>query len=513
MHEVRITLYSHFFKLQGMTPRFHHEVIRPFLKRRVLWKSEYNRQTRRNEWKVDKVFAAFTDTKSEYRIHINDLEDFKQAMKFAGFPESSAQWFQMGLYEPVRVQHFIKPHLSLYDYQQPIVEYLKSPEDTNQKLLALQTGKGKSLSTMWAIADMGVRYLLVIKPGYVDKWIEDIERSCDIDKKRDIVSIAGAKSLLETLDLASKGMLDCKIVIISNRTMQNWFRLYEMSGAEHLLEMGYACTPEDFCQTLGIGVRVIDEVHQDFHLNFMLDMYTHVPHAISLSATLINKDRFMVQMYELAYPPRWRNNGPAYHKYIEATAVLYNFQEPRHIRYLNPVRKSYSHTRFEQSVLGRPKTRANYFAMINQIVRKGFFNREYKAGNRALIFCATIEMCRELAAYLARMHPGHTVKSYVENDPFDNTKAEIIVSTLGSAGTALDIAQLTTVILTVAIDSPQGNIQGFGRLRELKDGATPNFYYFACTDIQKHMNYHEEKRKLLKGLAKGYDYMMIPQSI
>jgi len=97
------------------------------------------------------------------------------------------------------------------------------------------------------------------------------------------------------------------------------------------------------------------------------------------------------------------------------------------------------------------------------------------------------------------------VKRYVEDDPYDNLmKPDIRVSTLQSAGTAVDIPNLATTVMTTAVSSSQANIQGLGRLREMKDGRVPEFVYFACVDIKKHMEYHEKKREMLKDRTLEY---------
>ena len=68
----------------------------------------------------------------------------------------------------------------------------------------------------------------------------------------------------------------------------------------------------------------------------------------------------------------------------------------------------------------------------------------------------------------------------------------------------MDIPQLTTAILTVAVNSSVSNIQGFGRLRPLKDGRTPIFVYFVCTDVPKHIEYHERKKDIIRTRSVGF---------
>lgn len=81
------------------------------------------------------------------------------------------------------------------------------------------------------------------------------------------------------------------------------------------------------------------------------------------------------------------------------------------------------------------------------------------------------------------------------------SKNDIIISTLKSCGTARDIPDLTRVINTIATDTPQGNLQYMGRLRELKNrpNVVPRYYYLTAENNDKHVKYHNNKRKLFDG--------------
>ena len=63
---------------------------------------------------------------------------------------------------------------------------------------------------------------------------------------------------------------------------------YEVKKSNNM----YGCNPEDFFNLINVGIRLIDEVHQDFHLNFKIDLYTNVKKTISLSATLQSDNKF-----------------------------------------------------------------------------------------------------------------------------------------------------------------------------------------------------------------------------
>ena len=111
----------------------------------------------------------------------------------------------------------------------------------------------------------------------------------------------------------------------------------------------------------------------------------------------------------------------------------------------------------------------------------------------------------KLSAKLKKKYPQFDIRRYVSEDPWENLlEPDIIVSTLGSAGTAVDIPNLSTCILTNAIQSIQANRQSFGRLRNLKDNHSLEFVYFVCEDIPKHLDYHVAKKEMMMQRAKSF---------
>lgn len=352
-----------------------------------------------------------------------------------------------------------------------------------------------------AIAAMGKRMIAFLKPKYLEKWVRDLKAIMDIDRE-DIELIQGSASLMRVMEKAASGTLNCKAILVSNRTYQHFISAYESTG-KAILDQGYDCLPHEFIQLTGCGVRLVDEVHEDFHLNFKIDLYTHVPWAISLSATLVSDDPFVSRMHEVAYDPSIRYNGLDYDKYVDSYALKYRITGGENIRVTEIGSNNYSHMAFEKSVGRNKKLLMDYLGLINRRVEIRHLPRVKKKGQRCLIYAASIQMCTLICEYLKAKHPGLDIRRYVEDDPYDNLmEADICVSTIGSAGTGHDIPDLITVILTVGIASKASNIQGFGRLRKLDDTDVV-FEYFTCLDIPKQVEYHERKELLLAGMAKS----------
>lgn len=357
-----------------------------------------------------------------------------------------------------------------------------------------------------AVANIGKRVGIFVKANYVKKWVEDVKKTFDIPEER-ILVIQGGKSLMALLALAKEGKLEADVIIFSLTTLGLWLDAYETEG-DGLLDQGYDCLPEDWLNFLGIGVKLVDEAHQHFHAVFKLDLYSHVEYSIALSATMVNKDPFLLKMYDLKFPGKDRPMNMALKRYAHAYAVHYSFIAPDKIRTTEHGSNTYSHTAVEKSIMRHIPTLKNYVDMIDYVMRIGHFENPKKVKKLA-VFAATVDMCTHLTEYFSRKYPHLDVRRYVSGDDYSNAiDADIRFTTVGSMGTAIDIPNLTTVILTNAIASLQANVQVLGRLREIT-GEKVEFYYFTADNIPKHVEYYEEKKILMKERAASFHEVFV----
>lgn len=487
----KVDVYSHFFKLSVCSPRGR-EVANQFAKNYI--QMGLVREGRKYIRAPLKVFAARVRDGGEFRFHINQYDAFLMHLANLNITPDIVPTTVHVPPEGEPVDISVLPGWILRDYQEPIMAYLDSDLPNTRKLVEIQPGKGKTLLAAYRAAATKSRVVVILKPQYMEKWAADFEKICGIPKK-ETIQINGSAALMNLISTAKEKKLTARVIIISNRTLQNWFTLYERKG-DYSLTQGYDCYPEELLPLLGAGVRIIDEVHQDYHLNFKMDLYCHCPLTISLSATLINDDPFLSRMYEVGYPKDHRYAGLAYDRYIESTSLFYSVKRPDKLKTTEWGSSTYSHYAFENSIMKDPLLLQGYMGLIDVAIRDHYL-KDYKPGNRLLVYCASINLCTLVTDHLKRVYPGKDIRRYVEEDPYVNLmEAEVSVSTLTSAGTGHDIDQLSTVILTTAVSSSASNIQGFGRLRNLPD-ITKRFVYFVCTDVPKHIEYHVKKRELL----------------
>lgn len=504
MIELKIDKRSHHFRVHNFSHRAK-KIIENFARDLIHW--GWLRE-RGSFSKVPlKTFAASNIKRDEYRFHINQFDDFIKHLANNHISETNYEIYEVELREVEKVELPIFPHWKPREHQVPAIDYIVDDNGPRQRLISMATGQGKSLISMLATSKLKNRFVMVAKPMYLDKWVLDIEKTYDIPSE-EILVVRGGSSLMTLLAKAKEGTLTERVILISNKTLQIYIKNYERFG-EELEVMGYDYIPDELFQALGGGIRVIDEVHQDFHFNFKLDLYTHTERSVSLSATMLSDDLHIQRMYEIAYPKKDRYEGEDAKPYINSIAVLYQFKYNNKIRYEEYGSKTYSHHAFEKSIIRNSEILKNYLEMILNHVRDHFVNgREYKEGDKFIVFCASIDMCTRVNDYLTKHIPQFSVMRYVEDDPYSNLMEPVgRVSTLQSAGTAVDIDQLTHTFLTTAVNSSVSNVQGFGRLRQLKDGRSPTFIYFNDLDSKKHMEYHERKKEIIKPRSKNFKEM------
>lgn len=355
-----------------------------------------------------------------------------------------------------------------------------------------------------AISDLGYKPVIIVLAQYVEKWVKDLSKTLDV-KPKEILAVQGGAAMRSLTEMAiTPGSMDpFQAIVISNRTFDNYLRAYENYGAD-MDSVGYHVMPNDIWQKLGIGIRLIDEVHMQFHANFRVDLYTHVMQSISLSATLVTRDEPLLRMYKIAYPPNERFHEGEVDKYADSFGVLYRINPRWNVKTSHRGMSSYSHTAFEDSVVHNKEFLNGYAKMVGDYLQQGYI-RHYKPGNKAIVFAASVDLCGKMAAKLQERFPDKTVKRYVAEDPYQENylDPDIRVTTIGSGGTGHDIPGLTDNHMTTAIDSLQANIQAFGRLRKIEDQQT-RFYFYSCEQIRKHLGYHEKKRALMAQRAKSY---------
>ncbi len=445
-----------------------------------------------------KVFVGVTADREEFRFHVNLLDDLFRHLASSGVNRSQIFVNKIPMYTASPVEFTYIDHRTPRKYQYPIIDYILS--NGKIKVVTLDPGRGKTFIALAAIRDLEVRTFFCIKASYIEKWIKDAEESFSF-QPGELMVVRGSKHLKRLLEIGVAGELEAKIILCSNTTYYQYLKDYEMYQKD-MLRYGYACLPYQMWEKLDIGLRVVDETHEQIHFNFRLDLYTHVPKTLALSGTLFSDDKLVTRMMEVMFPPTLRYHDDEKNIYIAAEALLYTMEKPdTKVRYMNQQMQMYAHVKFEQSIIKNKKLLNEYTNMLCDFVFDRYVAKRLK-GQKIAIYCSTKEMCTILSDKLKRIHTTLNVERYIGEDDYETMlEADIIVTTLKSLGTAIDIPGLRVVLLTDSLGSLQLNIQVMGRLRPLKDwpGTTPEFLFLVCQDIGKQMDYYVKKKEILKG--------------
>ena len=430
--------------------------------------------------------------KNTYHYSIHLLTTFVKRMTSKGINKSDFSVTYDKSYEPGALECEMNPGLTDREHQ-PL--YIEKALNTNPMVLVdLKTGLGKTYISMRVSTELDVPVGIIILSRYIEKWIGDLLELTTVLRDK-IYVVKGKDSLTKLLNSGEQ----YDFIIFSLSTLRNYIQSYDKGISDET-----PIAPEDMFKHLGLGMLLTDEVHQSFHAGYMTTIRLNPMKVLALSATLDNLDSNIRLMYATLYPPEARcGNLVTFDPYAIVIAVNQYIDTPNAILCKGP--RGYSHTLFEKSIMKNHLLRKQYIDMVLHYVNVGWV-KDFKEGDKLLILVQTIRMATLLTNYLSSRLNKYVVNRYVEEDPYSNIMdANITVSTNLSAGTALDIPNLTTVIQCVSMGSLQANVQALGRLRKIPDRDV-KYYYLYSSSLPDQYRLHNIRKETLKPLVKEYLY-------
>ncbi len=393
-------------------------------------------------------------------------------------------------------EHPLRPYQSKY-----VKTMTKSLVKNHTFLVDLQTGKGKGLIACKTISDLSYRTALLILPKYINKWKIELCQYYDITEE-DIYVVQGSDSLRDLMTFKPEDIP--KFVIFSNRTMQMYISKWETTQFEDTFE--YDVLPTKLLDKLNISIFLVDEAHQEFHSVYKTVLALDPTLLLGLSATLIHNDKKINKIYELLYPKETRLSFLALDKYQHIIAIRYSLPLTRKFKYVAG-NYGYSQTKFEESIFKSHNILDIFTTMLSKYIDDLYVSRKTK-GQKCLVFFGSVNMCTYYTEKFNNKYKKLKVSRYVSGDSYDEMmESDIIFSTPGSSGTALDIPGLITVLSPVATGSTQLNLQMLGRLRKIED-VDVIYAYFHCAEIEQHTRYHDAKVGLFSDRVKRYEQRM-----
>lgn len=345
-------------------------------------------------------------------------------------------------------------------YQSRYIKAISGPKASYVHAVDLMPGYGKSLIGSHGCVKNGFRIGVLIKSNYLLKWKDDMMKYINL-KDEEVYVIKGKDSIKKLVSMDKSDRKKIKVFIMSIRTIS----LYINDFVED--DESVPIDPSDLLEFLQIGTVLNDESHQEFESVAKCVMYLAPYRLIGLSATMESDDDFKNYVYQLIYPLATRaSNLVEYVKYIHMHTYMYRLNNPnlKHKSHMG-----YSQVLYEKSIMRDKQLLNDFKEMIKFFTNRHYIKRREK-DDKCLLFFGTIDMCTIMTNFLRSEYDDLDVRRYVEDDPYENVlKANLCVSTNQSAGTAIDIPMLITVVQAVCIGSKQANIQALGRLREHED--------------------------------------------
>lgn len=448
------------------------------------YESNYNKWTKRWEWTITGKFVGFNKSNGIVSVPINFLPQIETHLNNCGYELEKRQMADYTLREIK-----IAPNPEYHDLPHQVELIAKCSEKTpGIKGLAMQTGKGKTYSAIKAICNLGYAACIIV-PGLVDQWIDEIKKYTNLEDD-EIYKIQEFDSLYK---LMKSGVMP-KIFVCSITTM----RIYSKGQENYrLLPLSYS----QFFEHYGIGVKVVDECHLNFHATVRMDLKCNVPYNLYCTATFTQNNKYAKKIFDVIYPPHIRYGADKYDRYVDCHFYYFHGEvlERKCVR-----ARGYSHMLYEKQLLKTQRAFNEHFDdFLLQLINIHYVN-EYKPGNKLLMFCSTIDFVNKVVNRIREKLPQYRTNAYIGNsERAILNESDIIIATVGKAGTGLDLKGLSTVINTVSLMSPALGAQMFGRLRKLNDRDT--IYVDICdADIQSQVRHAVARKAALRDMASKY---------
>lgn len=483
-------------------------IIKEFTKPLIKWDTKWvgGRPVRT----MNCVYATANAARSEYRFAINFLPKFIKALTNAGIPESEIVQYNDHPGRGAKVHQQFKEGFNLREKQVAPLEYLQDKTEPRCKLLELQTGSGKTVTTLKAVEleGRGAAYFMPAK--YLVNWEEAVEEF--LDPSVENIFIEGSDEIRKLIKnrLAKKGPVYANYFFSSN-TFGKFIKMWERDPKR--FKRDYKIHIDQFFKLLGIDTVVVDEAHEFLHFNVKLWCYTNVYRTISLSGTYESKDRLEVLVQNTLHPMETRREREEYRKYSDSFCWLFEVFDPERVQVTEYNDEKYSHNAFERHLLKNPERRERYFTLMHEALRVEYFETR-RENQSCLVFCAAVDTCMGFSEWLKKRYPNEKITFFVAGSDFtdDFLTADIVISTHGKSGTALDKPGLCTVIQTIGMDGNRGFKQAFGRIREIK-GQRTRYAHLTASNLDKPLKYFEEKYELLEKMSLSVQKRIYPHRI
>lgn len=368
----------------------------------------------------------------------------------------------------------------------------------NQPCLSvnLPTGAGKTFTSIATIQNFRVKSIIITgSTSLLNQWNNVILQYTNLTDT-DILNISGSDMINMILSGKSQRANNAKIYLCSHGTLRSFGDKYGWNNVYKLFE------------TLGIGIKIFDEAHQNFQNMLMIDYFTNVWKTFYVTATpgrsSWRENRiFEISIGKVPYIDLWEETD-AHTDYL---AIKYNSHPSPGV--ITACKSKYGLDR--NKYINWLTQNENFYKML-EVVLDLAYKTTIRTGGRVLMYIGTNDGILRVYKYICDYLPQYigsvgVFTSLVDKEmKRDERDKSILLSTTKSAGAGEDIPNLKmTVVLAEPFKSEILARQSLGRTR------AENTLYVECVDLGFFYTrkFYENKLPVFNKYAKSVDSIVM----
>jgi superfamily II DNA or RNA helicase len=484
--------------------------------RKSLSEFEYDKQKHTYTFVCD--YVVRDDKTHNVIIPINFLPKLEEYLATYGYPNA----FKRVPLEPIKPRKTtfkIKPGWTPREQQIEPIDYLCN-DPRSRKGISLTMGAGKTSLSTFAAAQVGL-VTMIIMGSNIAQWVKSITKQTDIDKEFTFLEDKNYSNVYKWVkecnaQAKTKGSRiwilmgsDSFYQLVNDKVYPEIF-VCSTTTLREFIECGesYKNLPwtwQGFLKEYGIGTKIVDEAHQNFHAINKLDLLSNIKNNWSLSATFMRSGVSASRIFNTIYPEEMLCGDTKVAQYTNVTVYAYRGWVPS--RFVKR-KRGYNAIKYEQYLLKRPMWMKDYLENIVLTEVFAHFVKKRNPGEKCLLFFSTKAMIERVRDYLnvELVKYGLIAKEKIGGTPDDvlnDPNYHIYIGTPSGMGTGRDIPNLRTAINFVSFDSKVLTKQCYGRLRRIP-GVDTEWVDNVDRMIDSQVRHWQTRDKFYRKAAKVY---------
>jgi hypothetical protein len=409
--------------------------------------------------------------------------------------------------EVVRDDYFIKPRkMSLKlrpefkprdALQEQLVDFLKGGgaykdlADKPRRAMIADTGEGKTFLTIQDICRVGyVSAILCPDERAIVTWLEEFAKFCDVSEDGSEFFVVQGQ---DTIPRAVKNKEKIKILLVSERTISAAFQAGRGDDLVNLFE------------ELGVGYKVIDEMHLNITSVFWTEMSIVTEKSLYLTATDKRRVRDEQRVLDQLMPADdciFRQDPVPKFEFVEVQYYTHPAQE--HQKGINKP-SGFDALSYLKMLFNELWPYKDFFLLKVLRPSINFCLKKMDPDNRLAIVVKSNEVLRTVAEWAEKEYPDKTVGRFNSDikDIDERMKEglkDIVVTTDRSFAGIINIPKLEAIINTTPITSEAHLLQIAGRMRK-EEGKKRIFMQLVDYSFKKARSMMQRLRPIIRPVS------------